>query len=609
LVLLSNANLDPPVYMRAYGGFLFVATGDGWYDLTFRARGATWDNREHGGKAEGRLTPAERPHVILLYAERPPFSRHLATFDLPRDRVGELKIRTWLNAGEKIRRIHASLHESGVTYRPTEMPFQGEVIGLESFQSIGPQIAAWPPESHRRVLGDVPLKAIPPKDLRRVPEASGLPFLSFVPAPTEPASDAARLVEAFVRRAFRRTIPQSIVDAYVKIAHDQLRAGAAFQDALFAAYQAALASPDFLYFQEQTGRLDGEALANRLAYFLWRSPPDEPLLAAARAGKLAEPAELRSQVERLLDDPRSERFVNDFTDQWLKLRELEFTMPDPDLYPEYHEDFELLDALPRETHAYFAELVRGDLGVSHVVDSDFAFLNRRLATLYGIEGVEGTDLRKVKLPPGHVRGGLLTQAAVLKVTANGTSTSPVVRGVWLMDRILGSPPPPPPADVPAIEPDLSGAVTIRDQLSKHREVVTCAMCHKSIDPPGFALESFDVLGGFRTHYRALGVKPIDATFRRVKVKYGTGLPVECGGETDAGKKFADIREFKRVLLEDRPRLARNLVERFVTFATGAPVRFGDRPDVAAIVTRLEAKNYGIRSMIHEVVASRMFQNK
>jgi hypothetical protein len=178
-----------------------------------------------------------------------------------------------------------------------------------------------------------------------------------------------------------------------------------------------------------------------------------------------------------------------------------------------------------------------------------------------------------------------------------------------MDRILGSPPPPPPADVPAIEPDLSGAVTIRDQLSKHREVVTCAMCHKSIDPPGFALESFDILGGYRTHYRALGVKPIDATFRRVKVKYGKGLPVECGGETDTGKKFADVRDFKRVLLEDKSRLARNLVERFVTFSTGAPVRFGDRPDVEAIVTRVAKNDYGIRSLIHEVVASRMFQHK
>ncbi|MBL8827171.1 MAG: DUF1588 domain-containing protein, partial [Planctomycetaceae bacterium] len=207
------------------------------------------------------------------------------------------------------------------------------------------------------------------------------------------------------------------------------------------------------------------------------------------------------------------------------------------------------------------------------------------------------------------RGGLITQASVLKVTANGTTTSPVTRGVWLMDRILGSPPPPPPPDVPAIEPDIRGAITIREQLAQHRQIMACAVCHKSIDPPGFALESFDVLGGFRDHYRALGVKPVDVTFRRQKVKYGQGLPVEAGGETDTGRKFAGLPEYQQILLADQPRLARNLVERLVTFATGAPVQFGDRPDVEQMVQQLATDKFGVRSMIHAVVNSRMFQHK
>ena len=610
LSLLTNANLDPPTYMRNTQGGLFVARGDGQYKIRFSARGATYDNREEGGGYEGKLTNSAIPHVILLYAELPPFSRWLATFDLPRDRIGELEMTTWLGAGEKIRRIHASIHESNQAYRPHEKPFFGTVIGLDRFEAVGPFHDVWPPESHRRVLGDVPLKELPRAEIAKLKVLpAGIPQKTLSLAPENPTADVERLIASFVPRAFRRTTPPSQIDRYAAIAKQLLADGASFQDSLFSAYQAALCSPDFLYFQEPVGRLDGEALANRLSYFLWRSLPDEALLTAGRTGALHDKAKLREQVERLLNDPKAERFVNDFTDQWLKLREIAFTQADPDLYPEYHEDFLLLDSLLRETRAYFAEMLQHNLGVSYVVDSEFVFINRRLAELYGIEGIEGTHIRKVMLPADHIRGGLLTQASVLKVTANGTTTTPVTRGVWLMDRILGSPPPPPPADVPAIEPDIRGAVTIRDQLAKHRQIASCAMCHKQIDPPGFALESFDILGGFRTHYRALGTKPVDVTLRRVKVKYGIGLPVQCNGETATGEKFSGVQEFKQILLQDQPRLARNLIERLVTYSTGAPVQFGDRPDVEKIVKHLAANKYGLRAMVHEVVQSRMFQQK
>src|SRR6185436_1877380 len=224
---------------------------------------------------------------------------------------------------------------------------------------------------------------------------------------------------------------------------------------------------------------------------------------AAGRGELKTPAGLRTQAERLLADPKAAAFTRNFTGQWLRLREIDFTEPDPKLYPEFDE---LLKAsMVAETETYFNEILKGDRSLLEFVDSDWAMLNRRLAEHYGVPGVEGLELRRVELPKDSPRGGVLTQGAVLKVTANGTNTSPVVRGVWVLDRILGQPAPPPPTGIPSVEPDIRGTTTLREQLAKHRSVPSCAGCHSKIDPPGFALESFDVIGGWRDRYRSLGV--------------------------------------------------------------------------------------------------------
>ena len=198
-----------------------------------------------------------------------------------------------------------------------------------------------------------------------------------------------------------------------------------------------------------------------MSYFLWRSTPDDSLLKAASEKRLRDPKELRAQAERLLNDPRSARFVSDFTDQWLGLRDIGFTQPDPDLYPEYDMNWYLADSLVQEPRAYFAEMLKQNLGVRYVVDSNFTFANAPLAKLYGVPNIEGVPHRMVMLPKDSVRGGFVTQAASLKVTANGTTTSPVVRGAWVLDRILGQPAPPPPPNIPAIEPDIRGATTVR----------------------------------------------------------------------------------------------------------------------------------------------------
>jgi len=214
------------------------------------------------------------------------------------------------------------------------------------------------------------------------------------------------------------------------------------------------------------------------------------------------------------------------------------------------------------------------------------------------------------LPKDSVRGGFLTQASVLKVTANGTTTSPVVRGAWIMERLLGRKPPAPPPSVPAVEPDIRGATTIRQQLDRHRTQESCSACHTKIDPPGFALESFDIFGGFRTNYRAIDGKTKDVGIGKngQKFAFHQALPVESYGELD-GRKFAAIRDFRQVVLRDERQLARNLVGQFAVFATGAPVGFADRPKVEALLDAAAPRGYGVRSLVHGLVTSDLFLNK
>jgi hypothetical protein len=287
------------------------------------------------------------------------------------------------------------------------------------------------------------------------------------------------------------------------------------------------------------------------------------------------------------------------------------TAPDSSLYPDYYLDDLLTESAEQETQLFFGDLIHRDLRSSNIVSSDFTFLNERLATHYGIPNISGVALRRVELPPDSPRGGLMTQASVLKVTANGTTTSPVLRGAWIMERILGKPPPPPPPSVPAIEPDIRGATTIRAQLEKHRSMATCAACHAKIDPAGFALENFDVMGGWRDTYRALGQgTPVPGIGHNgQKFTFVDGLPVDASSQLPDGRKFRDVRELKNLLLADPRQIARNFVDQLICYGTGAAVRFGDRPQVEAILDRAEPSGYGVRTLIHELVQSDLFQSK
>ena len=329
-------------------------------------------------------------------------------------------------------------------------------------------------------------------------------------------------------------------------------------------------------------------------------------------GELHQPAVLRAETERLLNDPRAARFVEAFTDYWLDLRKIDDTSPSSSLYNDYEMDDPLKLAALDETRMFFAELVRGDLPARHVVNSNFTFLNGRLATHYGLPGVYGAAMRRVDLPRGSDRGGLMTMASVLKVTANGTTTSPVLRGHWITERILGIEIQPPPAGVKAVEPDIRGAVTIRQQLAKHREDPSCASCHIKMDPPGFALESYDVMGGRRERYRAVAetAKPVRGSGMNGQAfAFHFGLPVDTVGELPDGRPYRDVNEFKSLVVADELPVARNLAKQLVTFATGAPVLFSDRPELEKILQRSAANHYGVRTLVHEVVQSRLFQIK
>jgi mono/diheme cytochrome c family protein len=462
--------------------------------------------------------------------------------------------------------------------------FKGPGLAVQWVEVEGPLVESWPPSGQIRLLGGVDLDK-------------------------GTLADAEKVIRAFLPRAFRRPTADAEATPYVQLVAAQLSAGANFEQALRAGLKAVLCSPDFLYFKADPGALNDYALASRLSAFLWSSMPDEPLLDAAAAGRLHDPQELRRQTERMLADPKAQHFTEQFTGQWLSLRNIKATTPDTKLYPDYDEVLEL--SMLQETHLFFDEVLKNDLSLTNFVNSDFAMLNARLARLYGIDGIEGQTIRKVALPPGNVRGGVMTQAAVLKVTANGTNTSPVMRGVWVMDHILGRPVPPPPKNVPAIEPDIRGAKTIREQLDKHREVVSCAVCHQKIDPAGYALESFDVIGGFRDNYRVLAKGFND----RVKDRDGNSQPFARGPKVDAGdtladgRSFTNVTEFKKLLLADKDAFAKALAEKLLVYATGHGLEFADRDAVKQIVERVREKQYGFRSLIHEVVQSAIFRNK
>jgi hypothetical protein len=429
-------------------------------------------------------------------------------------------------------------------------------------------------------------------------------------------SDVRTVLLKLLPSAFRRSVNDAEVAPYVALAKQAMDQGKDFEPALRVALKGVLCAPEFLYLEERLEDdsktvVDDHSLASRLSYFLWSSQPDEELLTLAARRELRKPTVLRAQVQRMLADSKSQRFVENFTGQWLRVRDIDFTVPERRLYPEYNEL--LRRSMIDETRAFFREILDHDLSVQNFVDSDFLTINGPLAEFYGIDGVEGLETRRIPRPKGSVRGGVLTQASVLKVSADGTRTSPVLRGVWILNHLFGTPSPPPPPSVAAVEPDVRGATTIREVLAKHRADQSCNRCHRKIDPPGFALESFDVLGAHRDWYRTRDrsgkyVKRTLHPHAPTSVQYRQGPDVDSSGVMPDGRPFADVREYKLLLLEDETAMARSLTRLLLGYSLGRQSGFSDRGEVENILTRVKVDDFGLRSIIDEIVTSKTFRS-
>ncbi|MDA1095131.1 MAG: DUF1592 domain-containing protein [Acidobacteria bacterium] len=530
----------------------------------------------------------------------------IGSFDLTGDEPTPIELTPFMRPGDLIGMTPADLDmppdvdhtklspaDPSIGYREILKTYPGEGVALKSLTIEGPLLDAWPPESTRRLLAGVEF------------DEDGAIQLT-----KDPYAHVVDIVTAFAPRAFRRSVDDAEVEAYALLARPLLDEGRPFLDAVRVPLRAILSAPSFLFHggsASSSAELDDVELATRLSYFLWRSTPDATLLELARDGRLSAPSVLTAQVERMLDDPKTTRFVDDFAGQAFRLYEMGATSPDPGIYPEY--DDRLGQAMAKETRLFVAELIAENLGVGSLIDADFTFLNRRLAEHYGVPGVVGMEMRKVDLPPDSPRGGLLTQASVHKITANGTTTSPIPRGNFVLANLLGRPAPPPPAAVDIPEPDTRGTTTIREQLDAHRASPVCANCHRTIDPPGFAMESFDPIGGFRTSYRISGGTRNFGDFE-VAAPYAEGAPVDASGVTPDGDRFTDIDAYKRLLLENElDAVARHLASQLLVFSTGAEVEFADRATVDAILDAGRAEGHPMRTMIHRVVGSDLFKSR
>jgi len=471
------------------------------------------------------------------------------------------------------------------SYRFPPFPAEGAPgVAIRWIEIEGPIApAAWPPASHR-VLFDQ---------------------LGPSPVSGNPKQDASRLLRRFIGLAARGPVPEDAIVKFEQLVHRRLDKNEPFAEAMLAGYQAFLCSGLFLYLHEPK---DDFAIAQRLSHFLANTRPDERLMQLAQEKRLRDAAVLRGEADRLIAAGGFERFIRSFTDYWLNLRHLRRDDPDKRLYPEYPLDEYLVDSMERETRTYFLTMVRENLPVSRLVQSDFVFANDRLARQYDLPPVPTTALQRVKLPAGSPLGGMLTQGAILKLTANGTSTSPVLRGAWIMDRIIGEPPPPPPPGVPAVEPDIRGAKTIREQLALHTKSAACASCHAKFDPAGLALENFDVLGKWRTRYRGVEegdrVSGIDHTGH--DFSYTLAGPIDASGTLADGRSFRDVRDLKALFAANPRQLARNLLQQFTVYATGTPVRFSDRADIEKILDACARNEYRTRDLLLGLIQSRIF---
>jgi hypothetical protein len=410
-----------------------------------------------------------------------------------------------------------------------------------------------------------------------------------------------KIVSSFARRAFRRPVTAAETKRFVDVFDMARKNGETFDESIGFALQAVLVSPDFLFRIERdrpvtavAAKSSGAAmghlisqheLATRLSYFLWASVPDAELRRVASNGTLRQPAVLRAQVRRMLKDPRSRVLGEEFGGQWLQFRALESLTRDKDKFPDF-EDY-LRISMRRETELFIEHIVREDRPVTDFLDAQYTFVNERLARHYGIPNVTGPEFRRVDLS-NTKRGGVFTQASVLTVSSYATRTSPVLRGKWILDNILGSPPPDPPPDIPNLNEDKIGTeMSTRQQMEMHRKNTTCSSCHRRMDPLGFGLENFDAIGAWRD---------VDGKF-----------PIDATGRLPDGREFEGPVQLREILKGDREAFTRTIASKLMTYALGRGLELYDRHAVKTIAAKVAANDYRFSSLVMEIVSSRPFQ--
>lgn len=452
----------------------------------------------------------------------------------------------------------------------------------------GPYYESWPPSSHKMIMGNTSNK---PRDEYRA---------------------AKEIISRMMNRAYRRPPSKQEIEDKLRLFTKVRKEAPSFIGAIKVPLTAILVSPHFLYLaeapritttrsssQSTSRKLNDYELASRLSYFLWSSMPDEELMKAANSGKLKRPSELTKQVDRMLADPKASALTKNFAGQWLGLREVGANPPAADLYPRY--DRHLETSMIKESEAFFAEILRNDLNVMNLVKSDFVVINERLARFYGIPGVKGDDFRKVSVPFGVHRGGIVTQASVLTTTSNGTRTSPVKRGTWVMKNLLGIDPGLPVANVGDIAPKVPGIdkATVRKRLEIHRELPQCARCHNKIDPLGFALENFNAAGEWRVQ-EGFGYKG----------RIGPNDPkIDASARVPDGTRFTGVDGLRDALMKQDALFLKCLSGKLFTYALGRELGIADNPTIDQAVTEMKKNQYTLRSLIKFVVLSEPFQSK
>ena len=543
------------------------------------------------------LVPGDITKGHIHYPQ--PIEPLLASAILPDDKPTWQKFRVWLEAGQTPRFIFPNgPYESRASVITINKRYKDDFKGKTKSSDVSRTVLLQEGKLPHIRISEIKIHG-------PVPEKSGsAEEIAVFGKDGFKADHALDQLNSFAEKAYRRPLNDADRQPIRALYDKRLAEKATPRQAALDAVKLILCSPSFLYLSEITDEsakaLKPYDLATRLSYALWATPPDEALLAAAKAGKLTQNAELKKQIERMLTDERISGFVNGFLDSWLNLRDLGGMPPPRDANLAYYAE-DLPTSMKTEARVFFRNLLKNNGSVAQFIDCEHTFVDKKLAKLYDLPEKDKLRLadgfQKVSLKGNTHRGGLLGMAAVLTVSANGVETSPVTRGVWVSENILGIPPPPPPDVVPAIDPDVSGATTIRDRLAKHRADAACAECHRKIDPLGFSLEVFDPVGRWRKTYP--------------KARNAKDAPkIDSTGEFTSGETYTDFASFKNIILTTREdHFTRHLIRQILTYTTGRTMELNDDLVIDALQDKVKKQGLGLKTLMVECLMSEVFRSR